>query len=355
MAAKLAAAVPLSALKAFPPKHALAGSSRLASFDPDSWAALQPPPPAALSALAHRIGLGATLQPPHIQQACTHPSFLALHAKHRPADPAPAANANLAALGNSLLGLFAAEHLDASYPHLPTRVLKAAVSAYVGPLTCAAVAREIGAAPLLRWNRTPPTLTRFGVMHYDALSSIPRALTALIYQQRSLPTARAFAHAYFLSRDIDLRAMIKFRDPKLNLVDTVAKFGREKPVSRLLKETGRFSNSPVFVVGIFSGADKLGEGFGSSLQMAEFRAAEDALHRLYLTRTPPHLLRLPTSTFPAPSEDAEDPLAHADVFAAPAHAEAPYVPGELGESEVPTGSAGRSAIKMPPAAVAAAR
>ena len=40
---------------------------------------------------------------------------------------------------------------------------------------------------------------------------------------------------------------------------------------RLLKETGRFSNSPVFVVGIFSGADKLGEGFGSSLKMAEFR------------------------------------------------------------------------------------
>ena len=31
------------------------------------------------------------------------------------------------------------------------------------------------------------------------------------------------------------------------------------------------SNSPMFVVGIYSGADKLGEGFGTSLQMAEFR------------------------------------------------------------------------------------
>ena len=41
--------------------------------------------------------------------------------------------------------------------------------------------------------------------------------------------------------------------------------------SRLLKETGRYSISPVFVVGIYSGADKLGEGFGSSLKMAEFR------------------------------------------------------------------------------------
>ena len=42
---------------------------------------------------------------------------------------------------------------------------------------------------------------------------------------------------------------------------------------RLLKETGRFSNSPIFVVGIYSGADQLGEGFGSSLRMAEYRVS----------------------------------------------------------------------------------
>jgi hypothetical protein len=39
----------------------------------------------------------------------------------------------------------------------------------------------------------------------------------------------------------------------------------------MLKETGRFSNSPMYVVGIYSGADKLGEGFGSSIRMAEYR------------------------------------------------------------------------------------
>lgn len=43
---------------------------------------------------------------------------------------------------------------------------------------------------------------------------------------------------------------------------------------RLLKETGRFSNSPIFVVGIYSGADKLGEAFGSSLKMAEYRVCD---------------------------------------------------------------------------------
>ena len=50
--------------------------------------------------------------------------------------------------------------------------------------------------------------------------------------------------------------------------------------TRLLKETGRFSNSPVFVVGIFSGADQLGEGFGASLRMAEFRVRPPCLQRV---------------------------------------------------------------------------
>lgn len=105
----------------------------------------------------------------------------------------------------------------------------------------------------------------------DALATVPRALTALVYESRDLPLARKFVHSYFLSRDLDLRPLLKFRDPKMQLARTVAKFERERPVSRLLKETGRLSNSPVFVVGIYSGADKLGEGFGSSLKMAEYR------------------------------------------------------------------------------------
>ncbi|OBZ74019.1 54S ribosomal protein L3, mitochondrial [Grifola frondosa] len=156
----------------------------------------------------------------------------------------------------------------------------------------------MGVTPVLRWHRLPNTPTRAAVLHTDALSSVPRALTALVYQYRSLLSARKFAQQFFFSREVDMRSMIKFRDPKQALSETVAKFGRERPVSRLLKETGRYSNSPVFVVGIFSGADQLGEGFGSSLKMAEFRAAEDSLLRLYLTRQPPHLMQLPTSTFP---------------------------------------------------------
>jgi large subunit ribosomal protein L44 len=184
-------------------------------------------------------------------------------------------------------------------------------------------------------------------MHGDALASVPRAITGLIYQHRSLPSARQFVHSYFLSRQIDLQGMIKFVDPKKTLLEMVQKFDREKPVSRLLKETGRFSNSPVYVVGIFSGADQLGEGHGSSLKMAEFRvrtnidvrllhscslqAAEDALHRVYLTRTPDDLIQLPSSTFP---------LGIGDVFRI--DQEGNYTPPEVSLAEVTYASSGKN-------------
>lgn len=338
-AQKLKPTIPLSSARTFPPPQALApkGSKSPVFFDSDTWAVSQPPPPAALTAFAHRVGLGKLgTNPKLIQQVCTHESITLPFSTHHPNKPLPLTNANFATLGNSLLGLFATEFVHASYPHLPTRVVKAAVSAYVGATTCADVARDMGAAPLLRWYRAPHTPLRPAVLHHEALSSVSRALVALVYQERSVEAAKKFTHDYFLSREIDLRAMIKFSNPKKALALTVEKFGRERPVSRLLKETGRFSVSPVFVVGIYSGRDQLGEGFGSSLSMAEFRAAEDALQRLYLTRTPPDQLQLPSQTF------ANDVFTGLSSLKSTA-----YTPGELGHAEVNYGSAGRSSILNP--------
>lgn len=157
--------VSTSHLKTFPPKEAVVlkpSSSKAKTehtpnfFDAETWATLQPPNPATLSAFAHRIGLGNVLANPveAVQQACTHPSYLPLYAKHRPTEPVPTSNSNLASLGNSLLGLFATEHVNSTFPHLPTRVMKATISAYVGPTTCANIAKEMGAGQILRWKRT---------------------------------------------------------------------------------------------------------------------------------------------------------------------------------------------------------
>lgn len=64
-------------------------------------------------------------------------------------------NETLSALGNTLLGLIASEYLHLRYPNLPNRVLKAALSSYVGPNTLADVASEMGIAAkgIVRWDR----------------------------------------------------------------------------------------------------------------------------------------------------------------------------------------------------------
>ena len=73
------------------------------------------------------------------------------------------------------------------------------------------------------------------ILHTDALASIPRSLTALIYQERSLPAAREFVHSYFLSRQINLRGLLKFYNPKKSLMEMVQKYGREPPKSRYVQ------------------------------------------------------------------------------------------------------------------------
>ena len=166
-AQKLKPTIPLSSIRTFPPPQAVApkDSKSPVLFNSDAWAASQSPPPASLTAFAHRVGLGKLdTNSGLIQQACTHGSITLPFSKLHPNKPLPLTNTNLAVLGNSLLGLFATEFIHASYPHLPVRVVKAAISAYVGPTTCADVAREMGAAPLLQWYRVVSlTMTRLRI------------------------------------------------------------------------------------------------------------------------------------------------------------------------------------------------
>lgn len=145
----------------FPPPEALSKATATKPFHPKVWASMQPPTDAALHAFAARVRLfdspSSSKPPPPdvaqlLTQALTHKSFLHLHREHvGESKPSPRTNQEWEALGNGLLGLFAAEYVQARYPHLPTRVSMAAVTAYVGPMTCSDVLREWGLTKSVRW------------------------------------------------------------------------------------------------------------------------------------------------------------------------------------------------------------
>ncbi|KAL1879842.1 54S ribosomal protein L3 mitochondrial [Diaporthe australafricana] len=117
---------------------------------------------------------------------------------------------------------------------------------------------------------------------YNIHGTFVRAVVGAIYTHCGRESARSFIKAHILSRHFDLQELFSFRQPTRELSRLCAREEFDPPVARLLSETGRLSRTPVFVVGIFSGNDKLGEGAAASLHHARLKAAMNALKAWYL-------------------------------------------------------------------------
>jgi dsRNA-specific ribonuclease len=131
-------------------------------------------------------------------------------------------------------------------------------------------------------SASPQELARQPVPIEEAAQSFVRALVGSLQLHLGSPRVKRFFRDHFLSRHLDLSTLFDFRTPTRDLSRLCAREGFEAPVARLISETGRLSRHPVFVVGVYSGKDKLGEGAGSSLDEARFRAAAAALKGWYL-------------------------------------------------------------------------
>lgn len=132
-----------------------------------------------------------------------------------------------------------------------------------------------------------------------AHANFVRAVIGAIYLYCGRNTAKIFVKSHILSRKLDLENLFEFKLPTRELVRLCAREDFEAPVARLLSETGRLSRTPVYVVGIYSGRDKLGEGVGPGLDEARVAAAINTLKSWYLYS--PGDVGVPSDTF---AEDA---------------------------------------------------
>lgn len=296
---------------------------------------------AKLAALHARLGLSSKIPLQTLARA------LITHS----ADPhANFNNQNLAYLGSTIINYHVLEHLVCKWPRLPMAILYAALRAYAGSETLSHVARrwgvEAAAAPgeevdpgLLQWSpdagvvntrwsgyvraeagRSMPHYRRgmssrvvldddFGDLaeqpstateaekadwlQHEAFSSLTQAVVGSIYAHCGREAAKAFVDAHVLSRQVDLSTLFQFQLPTRELAMLCAREGFEPPLARLESETGRMSRTPVFVVGIYSGVEKLGEGTGASLDMARRKACMNALKSWYLY-SPANKVRVPS-------------------------------------------------------------
>ncbi|KAL2824925.1 ribonuclease III domain-containing protein [Aspergillus cavernicola] len=132
-----------------------------------------------------------------------------------------------------------------------------------------------------------------GVTVEQASASFVRALMGAIYLHAGRPAAKRFFEQHILSRHLEIANLFSFNQPARDLSRLCARENYEPPVAKIISETGRKSRHPVFVVGIFSGQDKLGESVGASLAEARTRAAVAALKGWYLYS--PLNVRVPSS------------------------------------------------------------
>lgn len=255
-------------------------------------------------------------------------------------------NSALAQLGGSILSYHVSEHLICTYPRLPMSVLFAASYAYIGPKTLQLIAREWGvdtaAAPgsevdpgYLQFEKLKPgsyvqdqggnvrpdkyntfrrglssrvvyddefgdtvtkdNITDAPVPTENAYANFVRALVGALSLHAGRPAAKSFVTSHILSRHLELSSLFAFKEPVRELARLCQRENFEHPVARMLSETGRHSRTPVFVVGIYSGHDKLGEGSGPSLADARVRASVAALKAWYLY-SPGRDVRLPSET-----------------------------------------------------------
>lgn len=252
-------------------------------------------------------------------------------------------NSAFSVLGGDLLSYYTSEYVICQYPRLPLAVVFAAMNAYCGPKALATITREWGvkqaAEPggevepsLLQFKRTPPgkknplptledTISTKAVPHPDtgmqrhslssrtvydnpfgekkdqvgdlidasagvtleaASAEFVRAVVGSIYLHAGRSAAKAFFKSHFMSRSLNMATLMSFRTPTKDLSRLCAREGFESPIARIMSETGRLSRHPVFIVGVFSGREKLGEGAGASLDEARTRAAVAALKGWYL-------------------------------------------------------------------------
>lgn len=222
-------------------------------------------------------------------------------------------NYGLNILGKNLLSYYVSEHLLVQYPRLPTVILNTAINSYISAESLASIGEHAwgievdSTSSLQKYLSEEPIEYSYGKLRFVPVNSqsekgvtklsggkheyetktayglATRSIIGALYAStKSEQATKKFINDHILSRKLDVSRMFEFEQPTRELSRLCKREGFEVPIARLLAENGRTTKNPVFVVGVFSGKNKLGESFGSSLKEAKIRASVNALKNWYL-------------------------------------------------------------------------
>lgn len=206
-----------------------------------------------------------------LRNAFVHRSYLN---EHR--DSQYESNERLEFLGDAVLELVVTEYLYANYPN-PEGELTNWRSALVKGEMLAKIARELNLGEYLFLSHGEE---KSGGREKDyLLANTFEAVVGVIYLELGYKMAKAFIEKFLLVHLEDILVKGQHIDAKSRLQELAQEKVGTTPGYELEREEGP-DHDKVFTMAAYIGTRMVGKGKGSSKQLAEQQAAEDALKRL---------------------------------------------------------------------------
>jgi ribonuclease-3 len=220
----------------------------------------------AFDALLERLGVPITDRELY-RRALTHPSWALEHGGED--------YERLEFLGDAVLAWVVAPRLYEAFPDLPEGDLTLMKIALTSGRTLAAVARELGVGPAIRFGRGAVR----EASRASVLENAFEALVAAVYLDAGIDAAGAFALRMLgdrIDRDTLLATPL---DAKNRLQELTQSGGFGLPSYAIVERTGPV-HDPVFTAEVSLGGQVRGRGQGATKQRAEQAAAAAALEAL---------------------------------------------------------------------------
>ena len=182
-------------------------------------------------------------------------------------------NERLEFLGDAVLELVVTEHLYKNYPN-PEGDLTNWRSALVKTETISDASRDLGFENYLFMSRGESKSK--GRARQLILANCFEAVIGAIYMDKGYEAAKKFISENLIRRLPEIIEKKLYIDPKSRLQELAQRKESITPKYDVLEESGP-DHQRTFKVGVFLEKRKIGEGKGSSKQLAQQDAAEDAL------------------------------------------------------------------------------
>lgn len=228
-------------------------------------------------------------------------------------------------LGSSLVGFYVSEYALTRWPRLPKTVREGLMWSYTAPPVLAHVTRSFGiqvadcSVEGFDWDKAYSNADIIANSEIEqnncaerlqgieslgqkltwedmVCADFTKALIGTLYVHGSQEVVKSWINDWILSRFLHPKSLFAFKSPMRELSRLCQREGLTEPALRLISETGRATRFPVYNVGAYVGEEIVGEGVGSSIAEAKFRAAANSLKAWYLWENKNYKECLPSNT-----------------------------------------------------------